>query len=151
MSQECLVGRAQWETKQTILPEETTRKLGGSYLINWVCGMGGIRREKRGQPSRPPARRTEEGMGPDDLLCSRNARPQKDEREWPSCPSCSQNAHDKNVLARCAQSRTALATPFTRDEESWKALARANGTSRRASGWAGAKVARSGRSISPHP
>ena len=30
-------------------------------------------------------------------------------------------------------------------------LARVNGTSRRASGWAGEKVARSGRSISPHP
>ena len=30
-------------------------------------------------------------------------------------------------------------------------LARANGTSRRASGWEGEKVARSGRSISPHP
>ncbi len=45
-------------------------------------------------------------MEADDLLCSRNARPEK-------------------------------------------ALARANGTSRRASGWAGEKVARSGRSISP--
>src|SRR6267378_5718842 len=32
-----------------------------------------------------------------------------------------------------------------------EALARANGTSRRASGWAGEKVARSERSISPHP
>jgi hypothetical protein len=31
-----------------------------------------------------------------------------------------------------------------------EALARANGTSRRASGWAGEKVARRGRSISPH-
>ena len=50
-------------------------------------------------------------MEPDDLLCSRNARPQKD----------------------------------------GEALARANGTSRRASGWAGEKVVRSGRSISPHP
>jgi len=30
-------------------------------------------------------------------------------------------------------------TPFTRNKESWKALARANGTSRRASGWAGEK------------
>jgi hypothetical protein len=30
-------------------------------------------------------------------------------------------------------------------------LARANGTSRHASGWAGEKVTRSGRSISPHP
>jgi hypothetical protein len=47
-------------------------------------------------------------MEPDDLLCSRNARPQK-------------------------------------------ALALANGTSRRASGWAGEKVACRGRSISPHP
>ena len=49
-----------------------------------------------------------EGMEPDDLLCSRNAR-------------------------------------------SREALARANGTSWRASGWEGEKVARSGRSISPHP
>ena len=32
-----------------------------------------------------------------------------------------------------------------------EALARANGTFRRASGWAGEKVARSGRSISPIP
>jgi len=32
-----------------------------------------------------------------------------------------------------------------------KALAWANGTSRRASGWAGEKDARSGRSISPQP
>ena len=32
-----------------------------------------------------------------------------------------------------------------------KVLARADGTSRRASGWAGEKVARSGRSISPNP
>jgi hypothetical protein len=47
-------------------------------------------------------------MEDDDLLCSRNARPQK-------------------------------------------TLAWDNGTSRRASGWAGEKVARSGRSISPHP
>jgi len=31
------------------------------------------------------------------------------------------------------------------------ALAWANGTSRRASGWAGEKAARSGRSIRPHP
>jgi len=36
-------------------------------------------------------------------------------------------------------------------QENWKALARANGTSRRAIGWAGEKVARSGRSISPYP
>jgi hypothetical protein len=30
-----------------------------------------------GQPGRPPARGIEEGMEPDDLLCSRNARPPK--------------------------------------------------------------------------
>ena len=59
-------------------------------------------------------------MEPDDLLCSRNARPQKDGGEH-------------------------------REIENWKALARANATSRRAIGWAGEKVARSGRSISPHP
>ena len=45
-------------------------------------------------------------MEPDDLLCSRNVRPQK-------------------------------------------ALARANGTSRRASGWEGEKAAHNGRSFSP--
>ncbi|MEP6891109.1 MAG: hypothetical protein ABI955_10505, partial [Nitrospirota bacterium] len=28
------------------------------------------------------------------------------------CPPCSQNAHDKNVLVRCAQSRATLATPL---------------------------------------
>ena len=33
------------------------------------------------------------------LLCSRNARPQKDERGAARCPSCSQNAHDETVLA----------------------------------------------------
>ena len=27
------------------------------------------------------------------------------------CPSCSQNAHDKNVLVQCAQERAALAVP----------------------------------------
>ena len=36
-----------------------------------------------------------------------------------------------------------MATPSMRSEEDWKALARVNGTSRRASGWAGEKVARS--------
>jgi hypothetical protein len=29
------------------------------------------------RPGRPPARGTESGVEPDDLLCSRNARPQK--------------------------------------------------------------------------
>ena len=27
----------------------------------------------------------------------------KEEREWPDSPSCSQNAHDETVVARCAQ------------------------------------------------
>ena len=44
-----------------------------------------------------------EGMEADDLLGSRNARPEKDGEGAARCPSCSQNAHDKNVLVRCAQ------------------------------------------------
>ncbi len=45
-----------------------------------------------------------EGMEPDDLLCSRNARPPKGGiGSLPGYPSCSQNAHDKTVLVRCAQ------------------------------------------------
>jgi len=90
-------------------------------------------------------------MGTDGLLCSRNARPEKDAEGAARCPLCSQNAHDKNVLVRCAQLRAVLATPLERDEKDWKALARAHGTSWRASGWAGEKAARSGSSISPHP
>ena len=42
-------------------------------------------------------------MEPDDLLCSRNARPQKDAREQADRSSCSQSPHDKTVVARCAQ------------------------------------------------
>ena len=39
----------------------------------------------------------------------------------------------------------------SRNARSQTPLARGNGTSWRANGWAGEKVARSGRSISPHP
>ena len=39
----------------------------------------------------------------------------------------------------------------SRNTRTRKALARDNGTSWRASGWAGEKVARRGRSIRPHP
>jgi len=39
----------------------------------------------------------------------------------------------------------------SRNARSREALARANGMSRHASGWAGEKAARSGRSITPHP
>ena len=74
-----------------------------------------------------------EGMETDGLLCSRNARPKKDGEGATRCPLCSQNAHDQNVLVRCAQLRAALAAPLERYEEDRKALARANGTSRRAS------------------
>src|SRR6185295_20291031 len=59
------------------------------------------------------------------------------------CPPCSQNAHDETVLVRCAQLRAALATPLKGDMGNRKALAWANGTSRRASGWAGENDARS--------
>ena len=40
------------------------------------------------------------------------------------CPSCSQNAHDQNVLVRCAQLRATLAAPLKNDEESSKGYAR---------------------------
>jgi hypothetical protein len=33
-------------------------------------------------------------------------------RERPARPSCSQNAHDKNVLVRCAQLKGELAVPL---------------------------------------
>ena len=60
------------------------------------------------------------------------------------CPFCSQNAHDETVLVRCAQGRTVWLFPRGRSGETCKTLARAHGTSRRASGWAGENVARSG-------
>jgi hypothetical protein len=37
------------------------------------------------------------------LLCSLNARPEKDGEGAARCPSCSQNAHGETVLVRCAQ------------------------------------------------
>ena len=40
------------------------------------------------------------------------------------CPPCSQNAHDKNVLVRCAQLRAALAIPLEEGIGKEKALAR---------------------------
>ena len=58
-------------------------------------------------------------MEADDLLCSRNVRPQKDGEGAARCHSCSQNAHGETVLA-------------------WKKSA-----SRRARGLAGENVARS--------
>jgi hypothetical protein len=55
-------GCAQWETNQATLLGEKVSKLGR---------MGGER------PGALLARRTEEGMEANDLLCSRNARPEK--------------------------------------------------------------------------
>ena len=40
------------------------------------------------------------------------------------CPSCSQSAHDKNVLVRCAQSRAASATLLNRGIGAQKTLVR---------------------------
>ena len=51
-------------------------------------------------------------MEPDDLLCSRNARPQMDAKEQADCSSCSQSPHDKAVVARCAQGRTICLLPL---------------------------------------
>jgi hypothetical protein len=90
-------------------------------------------------------------MEPDDLLCSHNARPPNDGQGATGCPSCSQNARDKNVLVRCALVNGILGHSFHEEEECWKALAWADGTSRRASGWAGEMAVRSRRSLSPHP
>jgi hypothetical protein len=45
--------------------------------------------------------------------------------------------------------KDSLAVPLRAKLENRKTLARANGTSRRARGWAGGKEARSGRSSSP--
>ncbi len=48
-------------------------------------------------------------MESDDVLCSRNARPQKDGM-GSLVASCSRNAHDRNVLVRRAHSRIDQAT-----------------------------------------
>jgi hypothetical protein len=62
-------------------------------------------------------------------------------REWPDALLLAEQRRGWSLMIFCA----------SRNARPPKALARANGTSRRASGWAGEKVARSGRSISPHP
>jgi DNA polymerase family A len=60
--------------------EVTGKKLGLSVPLKVDLGTGHNWRvapsiaEGEGQPGRPPARGIEEGMEPDDLLCSRNAR-----------------------------------------------------------------------------
>ena len=54
-------------------------------------------------------------------------------------------ARRTRTMKRCSSDARSRGQPWplpNRDMVNWKALARANGTSRRASGWAGAKVAR---------
>ncbi len=65
------------------------------------------------------ARRTEDGMEPDDLLCSRNARPQKalvGHAQWKINQPPSQRGTSKlggnMYIVRCAQLRATLATPL---------------------------------------
>ena len=41
-----------------------------------------------------------------------NPQPERDPREQADHSSCSQNAHDKNVLVRCAQLRTICLLPL---------------------------------------
>jgi len=95
-------------------------------------------------------------MEADDLQCSRNARPQKGgigsrqtillARRTRTMKRCSSDARSEGQSGD-SLGREGVMVP-TRKQE---ALAWANGTSRRANGWAGEKAARSGRSISPHP
>ena len=88
-------------------------------------------------------------MEPDDLLCSRNARPQKalvGRAQWKIIQSPSLKRERASLegacIVRCAQKRAALAAPSDRGIGDQKALAQANVAARRASGWAGAKDAR---------
>jgi len=95
-------------------------------------------------------------MEPDDLQCSRNARPEKGgigsrqtillARRTRTMKLCSSDARSEGQSGD-SLGREGVMVQIRKQ----KALARANGTSRRASGWVGEKVARSGRSISPHP
>ena len=110
-------------------------------------------RRKTGSVQCPPYSTTEQRKGWSLMIFfARATRGRRRDGEGAArCPSCSQNAHDETVLVRCAQQRATSATPSKRGIRNWKALARVTGTSRRASGWAGENVVRSGRSISPIP
>src|SRR5437870_9419441 len=54
----------------------------------------------RERPGALLARRAEEGMDPNDLLCSRNARPQKDRQGASMLVLCSRNARPEKGLVR---------------------------------------------------
>ena len=49
---------------------------------------------------------------------NKQSRLKRGEKGAARCPLCSQNAHDMNVLVRCAQLRATLAAPLKNDEES---------------------------------
>src|ERR1041384_2371203 len=80
--------------------------------------------------------------------CSRNARPQKERGERPGALL----ARRTRTFRKCSFDARSKGQPGHspkagyRKIEDWKALARVNGTSRRASGWEGEKVARSWKS-----
>ncbi len=67
-------------------------------------------------------------MEPDDLLCSRNARPLKRGGEQPDYPSCSLRPHDQNVLPQCAQGRMVWLLPLGQSGKNPKIFARTNST-----------------------
>ncbi len=56
-------------------------------------------------------------------LPKRSGKTESPEKDTASCPSCSQNVHDRNMLVRCAQERAAWPL-FLREvweiEDSWK-------------------------------
>jgi hypothetical protein len=90
-------------------------------------------------------------MEPDDLLCSRNARPQKGGRGVARPSFLLAEAPRSECAPSMRAVKDSLPLPLGQSGENRKALTRADDTPGRASGWAGEKVARSGRSISPHP
>ena len=75
-------------------------------------------KKQEGQPGRPPACGTERGMEPDDLLCSRNARPQKalvGRAQW----KINQPPFHKE---RTSELGGSIAVPLS-DDVSWRAYA----------------------------
>jgi len=85
------------------LPGRSRREVSSSHEIMWSGSAAGRMREKR--PGALLAHRTEEGIEPDDLLCSHNARPQNGMAKQLVGGLCSQSPHDEAVVARCAQWR----------------------------------------------
>jgi hypothetical protein len=83
--------------------EKTTgRGEEGSPLVSCARATRDLGR-MRGIARCPFCSQSAEGMEPDDLLCSRNARPQNEARDQADRSFCSQSPHDKAVVARCAQ------------------------------------------------